>query len=51
MRDGLPPLGAFVNVKWTDGVIYDGHFQGSRSVDLFTVSFLYHFIEKKLFFL
>lgn len=38
VQDGIPPLGSFVKVKWPDGVTYNGHFQGTRSVKLYTVS-------------
>ncbi|XP_067928646.1 lysine-specific demethylase 4A-like isoform X2 [Watersipora subatra] len=33
----VPPLGARVSVKWTDGLIYQGFSQGTRTVQLYTV--------------
>ncbi|KAL0103662.1 hypothetical protein PUN28_017730 [Cardiocondyla obscurior] len=34
-----PPLGAAVKVKWTDGEIYDGIFEGTNHRIMFTVCF------------
>ncbi|XP_026828527.1 lysine-specific demethylase 4A isoform X2 [Ooceraea biroi] len=38
-RNITPPLGAAVTVKWTDGLTYDGVFEGTNHRIMFTVTF------------
>lgn len=37
--DGPPPLGAAVDVMWTDGKCYDGHYRGQNNRQLYKLRF------------
>lgn len=38
-EDGPPPLGAAVDVMWTDGKCYDGYYRGHNHIILYKLRF------------